>query len=193
MTKELLLYYIGFGTVIVVFAALMSMYFYNTKMDKSKKAVISLVNRKLKSYALLRNFKVYKDVTLNIDGHKYYAENIMLGYFGILIVCSLNHMGEYYGGLTADKLSLVKKQINKTQIDNPYKQAANTANGLRSLLFKNKIYKTSIETIMVYCADGKNSGMFIPHNGEIIHIGKLSSYLNKVGIVSHCSLGRKNL
>lgn len=138
----------------------------------------------LKRFALTRGFRVLSGLELNVDGKTCPTENILIGYFGILVVKTLGERGEYFGETNDRSWTLIQGRTEdspgeKIVIPNPLAQMQRTTVAIRTLLVKNGMAKVPVESV-VYIADkSKNTFVYVKHDDNIQLPGKLPRYLNR--------------
>lgn len=138
----------------------------------------------LKRFALTRGFRVLSGCNLTIDGKTFPTENILIGYFGILVIKTLGERGEYFGEVNDRTWTLVQGRTEdipgeKTVIPNPLAELQRTTAAIRTLLVKNGMAKIPVESV-VYVADkSKNTFVYVKHGDNIQLPGKLTRYLNR--------------
>lgn len=170
------LYVLFFGTVII-FAAIFA-YLRQEVFNTSSKAAAKATRGILSRFGIPRGFKVLSGVTLDNGGEKITIENMLIGYFGILLVRTLSSRGEYYGTLDSESWTLVSKD-NKQALENPVKLLAREEAALRTVFSKNKAYNIPVERMVYISNKSSKTAVYITHNGEILLGGKLSGYLEK--------------
>lgn len=132
-----------------------------------------ITSRILRRFGLIRGFKVLT----NIKVGGVVIENMLIGYFGILIVRTLGAKAEFYGTLDGDSWSLVIGGKKET-VDNPVKQLQAEAAALRGFFSGKKVYNIPVETVVYLPSKSSKFALYITNNGEILTAGKLSAYLN---------------
>lgn len=155
-------------------------YLRNNVLNKEGRGAEKKTARILKGFAGIRRFKVLSDVTLKADGKTAHVENMLIGFFGILIVHTLGARGEYYGTLDGENWILSREEgQQRRNFPNPVLEQQRALALMRSILSKRKLYNIPMEYV-VYMADkGKKTGLFITHSGEILLPGKLKGFLHK--------------
>lgn len=173
------------GTVAVVVmlavsVALLGRYLSVNVLNPSGKGAHRKTTRILNKFGLIRGFKTLSDIPLTLDDKTAYIENILVGYFGILLVHTCGARGEYYGTVDGESWILSQEEgRNRTNFPNPLLEQQKTVALLRALFAKHKLYNIPIEHIVYITSRAKKTGVFITHSGEILMPGKLSSYLAK--------------
>lgn len=132
----------------------------------------------LKNFALVRRFKVLSGRTLHVKGEDYPIENMMIGYFGILLVTTCGARGEYYGTLDGDNWSVTLND-KKTTFPNPFKEQEKLIAAMRTLFSANNVYKVPIENLVVLSNRSNKTALYITNSGEILLPRKLKGYLQK--------------
>lgn len=95
---EWLYYLLGAAAVVllIVGALLLRRYSLHRKGIYGKQRVTAI----LRKYALLRYFKVLTDLEIPTGSNgsqKIRIENVLVGFFGLLVVASIDRKGEFYG------------------------------------------------------------------------------------------------
>ena len=96
------------------------------------------VSKELRGFALPRKNKVLDDVTVVSYGHTGYADHMLIGPFGVLLVYDLCTPGAYYGAVQDQKWTIsntTKEQ--RIQVDNPFIAADACSGRVITLLKKN--------------------------------------------------------
>lgn len=132
----------------------------------------------LKQFAGIRRFKVLSDVRLEVDGKTATIENMLIGFFGVLLVHTLGARGEYYGTMDGESWH-VDLNGKRTTFPNPVQEQKRAEALLRGIFAANKLYKIPVEHILYLTSRSRKTGLFITHGGEILMPGKLGGYLDK--------------
>lgn len=134
--------------------------------------------RTLRRFALLRQFQVLDHVGLRDEEGAMEIENMLIGYFGILIVTTLGARGTYYGMPDSQEWSVVlgdKKQV----FPNPIKQQKRQIAALRTLFTNHNIYKVPIERVIYFTNRSGKTEINVTDDGSMMLPGKLSGYLDR--------------
>lgn len=143
----------------------------NTKSGHKK--VIST----LKKYSFLRSYKVLSDVEFDYKGETITIDNILIGFFGIIVITDLNYSGEVYIEKSdkSDWLNILNNQ--KTKFQNPIAYSNKQMNALKIILREEKIGKVPVENLVVFT--DKLLEIYKPNDLPIISIQDLSKYLHQ--------------
>lgn len=137
------------------------------------------VSKLLRSYAKPRGFQVLDDTVLISDGLSGWADHILVGHFGVLLVYDLCWSGEYFGTVDEENWVLRIPDKGRFKIENPLRTAAPHCIGRINTLLKAEGIKLSVDTVAVITGAKKKTTRCI--NAEnIILITNLRKYLNKV-------------
>lgn len=162
---------------VVVFMVLFA-YLRQEVIDVSDKSAAKATRGILSRFGLPRGFKVLSNVVLTDGSGETSIENMLIGYFGILLIRTLGTRGEYYGTLDSESWTLAAKD-KKHVLENPVKRLEREEAALRAIFSKNKIYNVPIERLVYVSNKSGKTAVYVTHSGEILSAGKLSSYLEK--------------
>lgn len=166
------------GLVLAVSVVYLWVYLSANVLNPSGKNAYRATTRLLSRYAGIRRFKVLQNVTLSIDGKTAVVENMLIGFFGILIVHTCGARGEYYGTVDGDSW-IITDDTKRTSIKNPLKEQQKAMALMRQVLAGNKLYNIPIENVVALTSRAKKTGLFITNTGQILMPGKLGGYLGK--------------
>ena len=159
---------------LVITCAYLAREFINPKGKNAYKKTAGILAR----FALPRGFKVLKNVQIGTNDKSIIAENILIGYFGILIVRTLGAKGSYYGTLESDKWSIVRDE-KKAYLPNAVLQLKQDEAAVRAVFANKNIYNIPIEYVVYMTNKSNKTQLHITNSGEILTPGKLGGYLNK--------------
>lgn len=149
-------------------------------LNPEGKGAAKKTTRILKKFGLIRGFKVLSDLHLEFEGKSAYIENMLVGYFGILLVSTCGARGEYYGTLESERWTVTRKEgREKSVLANPVLEQKKAVTLLRSLFAKNGIYKVGIDTVVYMTSRASKTAVYITHGDEILKPGKLSGFLGR--------------
>lgn len=147
-------------------------------LNPSGKGAHKKTTRTLKKYGLIRGFKVLSDVRFTYKGKEHRIENILIGYFGVLIVHTLGGRGEYYGQLDGKEWS--RNLDNKKDVfPNPVIAQDEAVAAMRAIFSKSKIFNVPIEPLVVLTNRSNKTKLYITNGNRILLPGKLKPYLDK--------------
>lgn len=181
---EWLYYLLGAAAVVllIVGALLLRRYSLHRKGIYGKQRVTAI----LRKYALLRYFKVLTDLEIPTGSNgsqKIRIENVLVGFFGLLVVASIDRKGEFYGK-RADKswtymLNGEKNAQSRETIPNPIVQNQEALAALREIFSKEKVYNIPMEAIVVVAGNAKRTKLFVSNCPEMFYLKELTKYLAK--------------
>jgi hypothetical protein len=166
------------GFVIVIGLVILLHYLFRNVFNPTGKGSAEKTRGILRRFAGIRRFQVLGDLDLEMKGKTAHIENILIGYFGVLMVHTLGARGEYYGTLDGRNWYVMLDE-KRTTIQNPLPEQERAEALLRSIFSVNKLYNIPVEHVIYISNKSKKTGLFITHSGEILLPGKLPEYLNK--------------
>lgn len=140
--------------------------------EGAKKRVYKL----LCSYASPRGYKVIDRPVLVHDGLTGWADHLVVGYFGVLLVYDLHFMGEFYGKADDKKWSITREG-KRYEIDNPGIHAAQCTGRVRTLL-RDAGIRVPVEFVTVLTAPAKQTMSYVKSDA-VVSFGRLRKYLSK--------------
>lgn len=148
------------------------MNFFKNKSNGHKK-----VTSTLKKFAMIRGFKVLTDYKFNHKDKIIKIDNILIGFFGIIVITDIDIHGEVYieEGRNSEWLNI--NDNVKTKLGNPLTENINQVNALKILLREAKIPNSKTESLIVFT--DKTLDMYKPNKLPIINIDVLSKYLHQ--------------
>ena len=151
MNDILFWYWVLMGVLLLVVLVVIFRSVRRSKFSsRTKKEVAGL----LRKHGLLRQWKVYHDVSVGEDCP---VDHLVIGPFGIIIACDLYRKGSYYGDLEKEEWLLAEgneeETAQKSRIVSPLYQARKAEARVRELLGKNRIYNTPIDVFVPLTQD----------------------------------------
>ena len=179
------LYYL-LGAVVVVLLVMGALLLRRRSLHKKGVYAKRKVTAILKKYALLRYYKVLTDLELPAasgGSRTVKIENVLVGFFGLLIVTSIDRKGEFYGKRT-DKnwtymLNGEENAQDRETVPNPIVQNQDALAALRGVFSKEKVYNIPMEAIVVVAGNAKRTKLFISNCPEMFYLKELTKYLAK--------------
>ena len=178
MPNEPVVWVVTIIIAVCVFLKLLHTYLVCEVWDSEGKNAAGKTRSILKRYAMLRNFKVLSNLQFETERGTIEVENVLIGFFGILIVHTCGMRGEYYKDATGEKWTVVSGVFRKS-IENPHLQQQKAIAAMREIFAKNKIYKIPFEKVVFISSRSKKTAILIPASDELVLPGRLSSYLDK--------------
>ena len=171
-------FYVFAVCVIVIFGGLGYVYLRRNILNPGGKGAENITAGTLKRFGVIRRFKVLSNVEIAHGGKSAVIENMLIGYFGILIVTTCGRRGEYYGTPDGENWIVTYKQQRFT-IPNPILQQQRSISILRAKFAQNKLYNIPVENLVVFTDKGKDTAVFVSGTDKILLSGKLRGYLSK--------------
>ena len=147
------------------------------RAQRKKGVQKSRIARAVKNWALPRGYQVLDDVKLVVAGRPGWADHLVIGHFGVLLVYELPVPGEYYGA-PDDAQWRVKAREKWYTVENPLPHASRCVGRVRTLLhdagIRGEVYRVAVadtSKISTYL-----EGLKTP---EAITFDQLRDYLNK--------------
>ncbi|MDL2232986.1 NERD domain-containing protein [Ruminococcaceae bacterium OttesenSCG-928-L11] len=147
-------------------------------LNPDGKGASKKTTRVLSKFALIRGFKVLTNVRFEHKGRAFHIENMLIGYFGILLVHTLGGRGEYYGQMDSKSWQLVRDE-KKQVFPNPYLEQEDAMAALRSVFSQHKVFNVPMENLIVLTNKSRKTALFITNDNKIFFPGKLKPYLDK--------------
>ena len=126
------------------------------------KSTKRLVTGLLRRHGALREWRVLTDVTLGQGDQATTVDQLVVGPFGVLVVCDLCHRGDAYGDQDAQEWTMQwgkEGQEKKARVPNPYYAAVQSVEQLRALFAKEKIYSVQVDLAVVAT---QGQGCYVP-------------------------------
>ena len=134
------------------------------------------VSKRLRTFAAPRGFRVLDNVRLVSGGLSGWADHVLVGYFGVLLVYDLCYSGEYYGG-DDDKQWIINDKGKRYAVDNPRIHAQQCSGRVITLL-REAGYRVNVDSVAVMTVGGKKTESFLKTDGAI-KLSKLGAYLGR--------------
>ena len=134
------------------------------------------VSKRLRTFAAPRGFRVLDNVRLVSGGLSGWADHVLVGYFGVLLVYDLCYSGEYYGGAD-DKQWIINDKGRRYAVDNPRIHAQQCSGRVITLL-REAGYRVNVDSVAVITVGGKKTESFLKTDG-VLKLSKLGAYLGR--------------
>lgn len=132
----------------------------------------------LQRYAGIRNFKVLSDIDLEIGGKSAHFDGVLVGFFGILFVTTLDETASYYGTEREERWTVVKKE-EKSYFPNPIQRGVEMVDVVRTIFSKNNVYNIQMEHVVLFTGWDKKVETFISAGLPVYRKKELKQYLKK--------------
>lgn len=134
-------------TVAVIIVSV-SLYLIKSSSYRKGKYGKDVVTAALKKFSSPRKMTVLSDVSIS-DGNKTTSfDHVLIGYFGVLFLQSIQGKGSFYGDSTQKEWTFTRDKEKITFV-NPLDEMAEKIELFRSVLGKNKIYNVPVESAIV--------------------------------------------
>lgn len=135
------------------------------------------VSAALRRFAAPRGYKVVDDAKFIIGPLNGWADHLLIGNFGVLLVYDLGIQGEYYGKPVDEKWTVAAAGGKRWAVGNPLLEAGKCEGRVRTLL-KDAGIKVPVEHAVVIACPLKGSVSHIPSE-DVMLLQKLGNYLGK--------------
>lgn len=166
--------YIIFGFIIAlfVFYAIRTLIF----MRFGPKAKGSKLTKVLGRFCRIRSYRVLQNVKLRYRGQIVTIDNIVIGFFGLIVFTDMKEIGEYYGD-AKDEQWVQSMDGGKLKIPNPILTNITNVEALRWLFGRYNLYNLNIEDYVVFSGNHNSTRLFISHATNVISLKKLKMML----------------
>lgn len=134
------------------------------------------VTNRMRQYAAIRSYKVLSDVTLNYGKEKVHADNILIGFFGLLFINVQVENADFYGEERDEHWVRVKKDV-KTRFENPLNAGIKMMDAARKVFAANNVYNIAMEQQVVFTASFRKDTLNIKDTLPIVNVRKLGALL----------------
>lgn len=151
-------------TIAVIIVSI-SLYLIKTSAFKKGKYGKDVVTTALKKFSSPRKMTVLSDVSIS-DGNKTATfDHVLIGYFGVLFLQSIQGKGSFYGDST-EKVWTFTQDKEKITFVNPLDEMEEKIELFRSVLGKNKIYNVPVESAVVVIGLGDEPKLYLSNVAE---------------------------
>lgn len=161
---------------VAVLAAGAALVLYKKLHPRTEDSERRKVSRALRSFAAPRGYKVIDSPVLVSNGLSGWADHILVGYFGVLLVYDLCYAGEYFGGPDEEQW-VIADEGKRYSVPNPSRAAAQCSGRVLTLC-RDAGHRVPVEQVAVITFNGKKTISYIK-SPEVIKMGKLRGYLNR--------------
>lgn len=170
--------FIIMGAVLLTPSVVLTLYYFSRVRKKKPSYYGKKVSSILRRYGVIRRFKVVDRLQLDNGKEIVVVPHLLIGYFGMLLVSTLDRRGSYFGDAKSASWIYDDSKF-KESIPNPFQENQKAILQIRNLLSKGKVYNVPIQQLIVYDAYAKKSSCFVGSDIPILRINKLKGYLQK--------------
>ncbi|MBQ9969191.1 MAG: NERD domain-containing protein [Oscillospiraceae bacterium] len=139
------------------------------------------VSKTLERHASRRDMTVLFDVSISNGSDNAHFDHVLIGYFGVLFVQSIQGAGSFWGDGKQDTWAFSdEKSKTKLLFKNPFDEMNAKLSIFRSALAQNKQYKVPVDSAIVIVTPGDAPKMYLSNmkDGDTILLdSQLSAYL----------------
>lgn len=136
------------------------------------------VSRFLHRYVKPRKEYVLDDVKLILGPLSGWANHILIGQFGVLLVYDVSVIGEYFGKPDDEKWSVLSKEGKRWLVENPLHEANKCEGRVRTLLKERANLTVPVEKAVVISCPVKGAVSHIRAENVML-LSRFKSYLRK--------------
>jgi hypothetical protein len=136
------------------------------------------MGRILSRYAAIRRFRVLRNLRFEAKEGAVPVEQLMVGFFGVLLVHTVGARGEFYGKLD-DKEWVLVRDYKRIPFPNPYQGNQKAIAAIRALFSKNKLHNVPVHQVVVFTNASKKTSVMIAPDEAVLPRGKLKKYLQR--------------
>lgn len=156
-------------------------YFRRSTLFKKGKYGRYFVNKALKRFAAPRKMTVLQDVTIKDGEHTAHFDHVLIGYFGVLFLQSIQGSGSFWADAKQENWAFTDGSNAKLIFKNPLKEMDEKIAVFRQALSRNKIYNVPVDSSVVVVTLGEIPKMYlsnISNPNAILIYKKLKEYLS---------------
>lgn len=161
----------------------LTLYLYRSSFFKKGEYGRHFVNKTLKRHASPRGMTVLSDVTIGDGEETISFDHVLLGYFGVLFIQSIQGSGSFWGDGKQDIWAFSDEKNNsKLLFKNPLNEMDHKLKVFRRVLSKNKQYNVPVHSAVVIVTLGEAPKMYLSNLGGndcILLDSEFASFLRK--------------
>ena len=169
------------GIFIVCILISLAFYLYRSSFFRKGEYGKHFVSKALKRYASPRGMTVLSDVSISNGNENAHFDHVLIGYFGVLFVQSIQGAGSFWGDGKQDTWAFSdEKSKTKLLFKNPFDEMNAKLSIFRSVLAQNKQYKVPIDSAVVIVTLGDAPRMYLSNikdSDTIMLDSQLSAFL----------------
>ncbi len=121
-----------------------------------------MVDDRLRRYASPREMTVLEDVTVSDSSETVTFEHVLVGYFGVLFVQTIQGGGSFWGDGKEETWAFTDNG-SKILFKNPITEMEEKMKIFRKVLAQNKIYNVPLDSCVVLATMGKEPKLYLSH------------------------------
>ena len=169
------------GIFIACILISLAFYLYRSSFFRKGEYGKHFVSKALKRYASPRGMTVLSDVSISNGNENAHFDHVLIGYFGVLFVQSIQGAGSFWGDGKQDTWAFSdEKSKTKLLFKNPFDEMNAKLSIFRSVLAQNKQYKVPIDSAVVIVTLGDAPRMYLSNikdSDTIMLDSQLSAFL----------------
>ena len=169
------------GIFIACILISLAFYLYRSSFFRKGEYGKHFVSKALKRYASPRGMTVLSDVSISNGNENAHFDHVLIGYFGVLFVQSIQGAGSFWGDGKQDTWAFSdEKSKTKLLFKNPFDEMNAKLSIFRSVLAQNKQYKVPVDSAVVIVTLGDAPRMYLSNikdRDTIMLDSQLSAFL----------------
>ena len=169
------------GIFIACILISLAFYLYRSSFFRKGEYGKHFVSKALKRYASPRGMTVLSDVSISNGNENAHFDHVLIGYFGVLFVQSIQGAGSFWGDGKQDTWAFRdEKSKTKLLFKNPFDEMNAKLSIFRSVLAQNKQYKVPVDSAVVIVTLGDAPRMYLSNikdSDTIMLDSQLSAFL----------------
>lgn len=169
------------GIFIACILISLAFYLYRSSFFRKGEYGKHFVSKALKRYASPRGMTVLSDVSISNGNENAHFDHVLIGYFGVLFVQSIQGAGSFWGDGKQDTWAFSdEKSKTKLLFKNPFDEMNAKLSIFRSVLAQNKQYKVPVDSAVVIVTLGDAPRMYLSNikdSDTIMLDSQLSAFL----------------
>ncbi len=169
------------GIFIACILISLAFYLYRSSFFRKGEYGKHFVSKALKRYASPRGMTVLSDVSISNGNENAHFDHVLIGYFGVLFVQSIQGAGSFWGDGKQNTWAFSdEKSKTKLLFKNPFDEMNAKLSIFRSVLAQNKQYKVPVDSAVVIVTLGDAPRMYLSNikdSDTIMLDSQLSAFL----------------
>lgn len=169
------------GIFITCILLSLALYLYRSSFFRKGEYGKHFVSKALNRHAAPRGMKVLTDVSVTNGSESAHFDHVLIGYFGVLFIQSIQGAGSFWGDGKQDTWAFSdEKSKTKLLFKNPFNEMNAKLSVFRSVLAQNKQYNIPVDSAVVIVTLGDAPKMYLSNVKEsntIMLDSQLSAFL----------------